>query len=1361
MAFKPPTCFDFNTPEQWPSWRQRFIRYHTCAELSKKSFDVQVSALIYSMGAESEKIYSTFTIVTNHREGQDPPDPPNTTFENVIAMFDQYFQPKRNIIHERAVFHQRNQHAGESTEAYIRSLHDLAEHADFPDKETVIRDRLVVGLVDRELSEKLQLQADLTLKDAVQQARQHELVKQQLTSQHPSSIDAVRGQRGHYRGGYQRGAHGNTRGGPRHDSINKDQRDGHLGGRGRLSSFRGGRGGCGYCGRVHQISAECPAKGKSCRNCGKLNHFASVCRKKNTDAVEQKNTDMLFLGTIDNQVPAWYASLNMCNTNCQFKIDTGADISVISFKQYQKLNMPPPLARTTAILNSPGGILKTRGQFTTQVKLQGRDNTIPLPIVVVDGDMDNLLSRSASLELNLVRRIESVETAAFSSVLNGPPVQCQPVKITLKKGAEPYSITTARRVPIPLLEKVKNELESMKKLGIIEEITTPTDWCAPMVPVQKKGGRIRICTDFKKLNEAVKRERYILPTLDDLLHKLRGSTIYSKLDATSGFWQLPLDDETAKLTTFISPNGRFFYKRLPFGISSAPEIFQRTVEQILQGMEEYVLCYYDDILVFSSDATLHEKHLDSVLQKLHSHNLKLNKEKSQLRKAEIEFLGHLISKDGIRPDPAKIAALADMPDPENVTELQRLLGLINFLGRYVPDLSTTLQPVTQLLEKDRAWTWGAPQHEALNKVKRALTSAPVLAFFDLSKPTTVSSDASSYGIGGVLLQEHDGVQRPVAYCSRTLTQAERSYAQIEKELLASVWSCERFSKYLVGLESFSLQTDHKPLVPLINTKDLQDTPLRCQRMLMRLMKFNPHAMYSPGKDLVVADTLSRCPLSHESQEDDLKDVHEDIEAHVDFVQSSWPATDARLAEIRQETSHDRVLSAAIHYTASGWPTYQSDVEPELHELFAVRNELSVSNGLLIRTNRIVIPTSLRASILDAIHSGHLGIQKCRERANSSVWWPGLSKEIANKVQNCPHCEKHKPSQKYEPLRPTTLPDRPFQMVGTDICEKQGQRYLVLIDYFSRYIEIAQLPNMTSSAVIAVLKAIFARHGIPEVLVSDNGRQFVSDEFKLFAKNWNFQHRTSSPYFPTSNGEAERAVQTAKRILDQDDPFEALLSYRATPVGPTGISPAEIAMGRMLRTTLPTLQSNLDPRPYNKEAVRQKDTKAKEAYKKNFDRHHGVAPLPELQPGDSVLQKLDHEPHWSNPVRVISQTAPRSYLVETPDGAQYRRNRKHLRLSCSLPAGSVAQKAAIPILPQAPGPPIPISSPDPETVTSSHSNEPPLTPKAHTQKQTSGTNPTPVTSRMTAPMSSQTSPSPTAAQTTRSGRAVIAPARFRD
>lgn len=293
------------------------------------------------------------------------------------------------------------------------------------------------------------------------------------------------------------------------------------------------------------------------------------------------------------------------------------------------------------------------------------------------------------------------------------------MKIQLKDNAQPYAVYTARRVPLPMLQKVKEELKRMESNGIIEPVTQPTEWCAPMVPVSKENtDKARICVDLKRLNESVKRELYILPTVDEITAKLSGATVFSSLDAASGFWQIPLHPDSCKLTTFITPFGRYCFKRLPFGITSAPEIFQRKMMETLQGLEGAEV-FMDDILVYGTTMEQHNSRLNKVMHRVQSAGLKLNMEKCSFRQSQLKFLGHLIDQSGIRPDPEKVAAIQQMPPPGNVTELKRILGMVTFLGRYIPNLSTVGQPLHELLKSKNDWTWGHAQQTAFENIKKA------------------------------------------------------------------------------------------------------------------------------------------------------------------------------------------------------------------------------------------------------------------------------------------------------------------------------------------------------------------------------------------------------------------------------------------------------------------------------------------------------------------------------------------------------------------------------------------------------------------------------------------------------------------
>ena len=634
------------------------------------------------------------------------------------------------------------------------------------------------------------------------------------------------------------------------------------------------------------------------------------------------------------------------------------------------------------------------------------------------------------------------------------------------------------------------------------------------------------------------------------------------------------------------------------------------MSSILAG-QEGVLCHIDDIIVFGRNQEEHDIRLQSVLKTIKKAGVTLNKEKCEFNKDRLVFLGHVINEDGISPDPEKTAAVSKMKRPQAVSDLRRFLGMANQLGKFTPNLAELSQPLRELLSSKNAWAWGHSQEEAFKGIKRELTQPATLAVYNAKAPTKISADASAFGLGAVLLQQSTKEWKPVAYASRALTDTEKRYSQIEKEALAIVWACERFTGYVLG-KQIVLETDHKPLVPLLSRKDLASLPPRILQFRLCLARFQYEIMHVPGKLLYTADALSRAPIYSVSVGGEEKRM----EAFVAAVISSLPASDGRLEEYRKEQRADATCSQVIVYCQEGWP-----------------------NNDQIKDN--VKPYW----------------SKCRQRIASAVWWPGVYNQLEAFVKACPSCLKTAINPK-EPLMQTPLPDRPWQRIAADICELKGVRYLVVIDYYSRYIEVKKLSSTKSSEVIASFKAMFAHHGIPSILMCDNGPQLVSKEMKEFAASYGFKQITSSPYYAQSNGLAERAVRTVKALLnDAPDPFMALLSYRATPLPWCNLSPAELLMGRRICTDVPVTEEQLTPDwPYLEE-FKMLDAKYKETQKANYDRRRRVRNLP-LLPNDSPVWVSTRD-HQAPGTIVRPADASRSYVVNVPSG-QTRRNRGDLR-----------------------------------------------------------------------------------------------------
>lgn len=663
----------------------------------------------------------------------------------------------------------------------------------------------------------------------------------------------------------------------------------------------------------------------------------------------------------------------------------------------------------------------------------------------------------------------------------------------------------------------------------------------------------------------------------------------------------------------------------------------------------------DDIIVWGSTREEHNTRLRQAPDKVKEVNLKLNKDKCELGVKTLTFVGDVISEDGVKPDPRKVSAIHNMERPQNRDDVRRFLGMVTYLAKFIPDLSTQTAPLRSLLDLKNEWLWSHEQDKCFKQLKETLTQEPVLKFYDPQRSTRVSADASQYGLGSVLLQLHEEQWLPVAYASRALTSAESRYAQIEKELLACTYVCERFHQYVYG-QAFEVETDHKPLVSIMS-KPLNNCPVRIQRLLIRLQKYDVQMIYTPGKYMFTADTLSRA-VDRKENADSEKSA--DIQAYVDMILTSLPVSADRTKQIIEETDKDETLKQLKETIQSGWPKSKRNCPKKIQDYWNYRAELTVVDNIVLKGSKFVIPSSLRKVMLQKIHEGHLGEVKCKHRAREVMYWPRINQDIHHVTATCELCQIYRPKQQAEPLMPHPVPYRPYYKVGADLFDCNRKTFTVVTDYFCNSPEVGQLQSTSSKAVISYLKTMFARHGIPCALFTDNGPQFSSCEFASFAKEWAFHHTTSSPIYPKSNGLAESSVKILKGLMkkaeDRDDFQKSLLIYRSTPLQ-NGPSSAHMLMGRRIRSNLPVSEDLLTPKGASK--VRKEKERQKEKQKQLHDRM--AKRLSTLKRGDRVRLRDITTGTWRQQGHVEEELSPRSYKVQTECGLSLRRNRTDLQL----------------------------------------------------------------------------------------------------
>ena len=690
-----------------------------------------------------------------------------------------------------------------------------------------------------------------------------------------------------------------------------------------------------------------------------------------------------------------------------------------------------------------------------------------------------------------------------------------------------------------------------------------------------------------------------------------------------------------------TPIGRYRWTRLPFGIKSAPELYQRTMNEMLEGIDK-AYAIMDDILIAGKDTKEHDEVLRQVLTRAQNQNLKLNFDKVKIRKCEVPYVGHLITSRGLKPDPEKVRAVMEMPAPDSKEAVKRFLGFIQYLAKFLPMLAEEEEPLRELTREDVIFHWDRPQMKAFQQLKRLCCTAPVLAFYDVSKEVTIQCDASKSAVGTVLLQEG----RPVAYASRKLRSSECNWAPIEKEMLAIVYSTEKFREYIIGKET-TVQTDHKPLQTICR-KPLMSAPLRLQTMLLKLKGYDLKVEYLPGKRQFIADALSRASLDEAPPDGEQFQVN-----MVDRISVS----EAKYTDFQLKTANEfHELYAMIQ---AGWPGTKQEVPHSIRPYWDARDELSTLDGIIYKGMKITVPPSMRGDMLRLIHETHLGIVKSKQRARDSLYWPGMSSQVEEMISSCTECQSYGSDQVKQPLLPIPIPTLPWMQVASDIFHYEGNNYILSVDYYSKYIEVSRLEDLSCQKTVEALKEHFSRQGIPEKLITDNGPQYSSIEFAQFAQQYNFEHTTSSPRYPQANGEAEAAVKTIKMMWRKSkDRHRAMLNYRATPIPDIGLSPSQLNMSRRLRTTLPTARALLKPTICDANYVDTRVQLTKKRQKYYYDRIS--KDLPALKAGETVrIRPGAGSKVWRPAVVVGQHQNPRSYLVNT--GTQIlRRNRVAIR-----------------------------------------------------------------------------------------------------
>ena len=772
-----------------------------------------------------------------------------------------------------------------------------------------------------------------------------------------------------------------------------------------------------------------------------------------------------------------------------------------------------------------------------------------------------------------------------------------------------------RRIPPAMFDEVRNHLQQLLTSGIIRRSKSP--WTSNIVLCRKKDGKLRMCVDYRQLNQRTIKDSYALPRIDEILDALLGNKYFSVLDMKSGYHQIEINEEHKQRTAFtVGPLGFYEYNRMPFGLANAPATYQRLMEDCFRGLHlDICFIYLDDVIVFSKTYEEHLDRLDKVFKRIREEGLKLSPSKCHLFKKKVKYVGHVVSEDGVEPDPDKISKAVDWPRPTSPEQVRQFLGFIGYYQKFIKDFSKIARPLTDLMpapkktkktkQKDQStgWRWGDEEEEAFQHLKSQLSQPPILGYPDFSKPFELHTDACSKGLGAVLYQTQDGKQRVIGYASRGLDKSERNYAAHKLEFLALKWAVtEKFADYLHG-HRFTVLTDNNPLTYVLTSAKLDATG---QRWVAALASFDFNILYRPGRNNSDADGLSRLPgINNEElppasllpmrsvkticSEPQSEPYVESLCMSAQVVDTLKDHLDERTIDVIDAQQRDPVLQLWIQFIKDGYSPSKYDVPSTFAHTTLLRNfeHLDLIDGILYRIvtvdgerkHQLVLPAALIPKVLRSLHTdlGHPGRDKTISLVKDRFYWPGMIKDIEDWIKHCHRCLLRKtPTSDRAPLISITT-YQPLELVCMDFLQletsKGGYQYvLVITDHFTRYALAIPTKNTTARTTAEIFFNHFIVHyGIPKRIHSDQGANFESKLMAELCKITGMEKSRTTPYHPMGNGLCERFNRTLLNLLgtlepDKKKDWKSYISplvhaYNCMRQDTTGVSPYFLMFGR--------------------------------------------------------------------------------------------------------------------------------------------------------------------------------------------------------